>query len=171
MHLHLTHMSAYTLTYTQTQISVSYTLVQSESREMLHYSLFFFVFQLVFELHYECIDLILNWNRTKPTTWLVITMVKKRPIKPDPVSAGKSVTHVCCLLYQLSKVGEKPACVTVMRLQMLLSLLVALLWDQLWSHFTPFKTEGICVGITDWRSVQSGRRMEDWRSITLHPLQ
>lgn len=72
-------------------------------------------------------NLILNGKRTKPTTLLVITMVRKRPIKPDPISAGKRVTHVCCLMYQLSKVGEKPAHVTAMRL---LSRLVALLRDQ-----------------------------------------
>lgn len=57
--------------------------------------------------------LILNWNRSKPATLLVITMVRKRPIKPDPISAGKRGTHVCYLMYQLSKAGEKPARVAV----------------------------------------------------------
>lgn len=42
-------------------------------------------------------------------------MVRKRPIKPDPISAGRSVTHVCCRMYRLSKVGEKPALVTAMK--------------------------------------------------------
>lgn len=84
-------------------------------------------------------------------------MVRKRPIKPDPISAGKRVTHVCCLMYQLSKVGEKPARVTAMRPLPLYSICSKIRSD---AHSILFKTKPF-VWISDWRSAWSGKKTED----------